>query len=500
MTRLDDERAAFRQLRAHAERLLQIVGDEREAEPVVQHRADARVVDPHQRQQRPQRGRRGGRLAGDGRRVERELGGRRVGGERLDPVEVRHFQRGEPLAQHRFERGFPTGFDVQLLPQTRQAAQFVLFEPRLDLAFGLDVFLQLLERGEARVELMNLRAFGLHALLRGAAFAVEARQRFLRVRETRLRVVQNFFVLGELHAQVFELRFVRGVETARFRLQALVTLLQLLQLLIRIALMRGFELERLFGLRDAAALRVQLRLRIAPARFERGHRVVLRGGFVFGERGFFFGDGQLFFGVRDIALRLFGLRLPLLALRGQRGDLRLHAIARFDDELDLGFEPADFRIRFVQRALRALHRVARGVMRDPQRFELRFDFAQLRGLRFEVDLRLFDRALLALPLAAGFVLAQQPQQTLLLFAVGSAVPCSAWRPRPAPSSFSRFAPSSRTMSSTRVRFSRVSCRRFSVSRRRSLYFDTPAASSRNTRSSSGFASIRRAIMPCPMIA
>ena len=41
------------------------------------------------------------------------------------------------------------------------------------------------------------------------------------------------------------------------------------------------------------------------------------------------------------------------------------------------------------------------------------------------------------------------------------------------------------MSSTRVRFSRVSCRRFSVSRRRSLYFDTPAASSRNTRSSSG---------------
>lgn len=37
----------------------------------------------------------------------------------------------------------------------------------------------------------------------------------------------------------------------------------------------------------------------------------------------------------------------------------------------------------------------------------------------------------------------------------------------------------------RARFSRVSARRFSVSRRRSLYLETPAASSRNRRSSSG---------------
>ena len=56
------------------------------------------------------------------------------------------------------------------------------------------------------------------------------------------------------------------------------------------------------------------------------------------------------------------------------------------------------------------------------------------------------------------------------------------------------------MSSTRVRFSRVSASRFSVSRRRSLYLETPAASSRNMRSSSGLASMIREIMPCPMIA
>jgi hypothetical protein len=38
-----------------------------------------------------------------------------------------------------------------------------------------------------------------------------------------------------------------------------------------------------------------------------------------------------------------------------------------------------------------------------------------------------------------------------------------------------------------------------VSRRRSRYFETPAASSRKTRSSSGFDVMTREIMPCSMI-
>jgi hypothetical protein len=68
------------------------------------------------------------------------------------------------------------------------------------------------------------------------------------------------------------------------------------------------------------------------------------------------------------------------------------------------------------------------------------------------------------------------------------------------SSLSRLALSSRRMSSTRVRFSRVSFRRFSVSRRRSLYLETPAASSRNRRSSSGRDSMMRLMVPWPMMA
>lgn len=418
MAGLHDERAACRQLRTRGKRLRDVVGDVHAAEPVVEHRADARVVDAHERQHRTQPGHRGGRLTGRGRRVERELRRRRIGRERLHPVEIRHFERREALAQHGLERRFPAGLDVQLLPQTRQRAQLVLVEPRLHLAFGLHVFLQLLQRGEARLELVDLRGFGLHALLRGAALAVEARHGFLRVGQARLRFGEDLFLLGQLHAQLLELRLVRRVEPARFALQALVALLKLLQLLVGVALVRRLELQRLLGLRDPRALVVELRLRVAPLRFERRQRIVLRGRVVFGERGLFVGHRAGLLGLLQLVLRLLGLRAPLLALRVQRGDLRLHAIARFDDELDLGFEAADLGVGLVERALRALHRVACRVVRDAQRLELRLDFAQLRRLRLEVDLRLLDRALLLLLLSGGLVLAQQPQQALLLLAVG----------------------------------------------------------------------------------
>src|SRR3546814_9450977 len=52
----------------------------------------------------------------------------------------------------------------------------------------------------------------------------------------------------------------------------------------------------------------------------------------------------------------------------------------------------------------------------------------------------------------------------------------------------------------RERFSRVCLIRDSVSLRRSLYFEMPAASSSHCRNSSGLASIIRETMPCSMIA
>ena len=55
-----------------------------------------------------------------------------------------------------------------------------------------------------------------------------------------MRFGENLFVLGKLHAQLFELRFIGRVEPVRFALEPLLALLQLLKLLIRVALMRRF--------------------------------------------------------------------------------------------------------------------------------------------------------------------------------------------------------------------------------------------------------------------
>ena len=54
MPRLHDERGAFRQLIARGQRLREIVGDESRGEPFVEHGAQARIVDTHERQQRAQ--------------------------------------------------------------------------------------------------------------------------------------------------------------------------------------------------------------------------------------------------------------------------------------------------------------------------------------------------------------------------------------------------------------------------------------------------------------
>ena len=60
--------------------------------------------------------------------------------------------------------------------------------------------------------------------------------------------------------------------------------------------------------------------------------------------------------------------------------------------------------------------------------------------------------------------------------------------------------SSRKISCTRTKFSWVSSKRAAVSLRRSLYLETPAASSRKTRSSSGFDSKIREMVPWPIMA
>jgi hypothetical protein len=193
------------------------------------------------------------------------------------------------------------------------------------------------------------------------------------------------------------------------------------------------------------------------------------------------------------------LALPLIALRGQRVELRLQAVARFDHELDLGFQAADLGIGLVQVTLSLMHAVAGGVMRLPHVFQLGFDVTQFarsvlpaRSAPFRYRGNIFPaRSSLRFCAAATAVSAFRPDRLAVhgIFA----------RPLPGFPVFQIGIQFAQDIFHSYQVFARI-LQRFSVSRRRSLYLDTPAASSRKIRSSSGRASMMREIMPCPMIA
>jgi hypothetical protein len=132
--------------------------------------------------------------------------------------------------------------------------------------------------------------------------------------------------------------------------------------------------------------------------------------------------------------------------------------------------------------------------------EARVDGLLLRVHGLETHLLLADRRPRRLPVPAGRATAPARGAACSVRSSSLAAPCTfpppaAWRCR-----CCSWRPSSSRRSVRRSRFSSVRRMRDSVSRRRSLYLEIPAASSINTRSSSGLDSIRREIMPCSMIA
>ena len=84
----------------------------------------------------------------------------------------------------------------------------------------------------------------------------------------------------------------------------------------------------------------------------------------------------------------------------------MQTAARFDNELDLCFEAADFRIGLIQMALRLMHAIAGAVMRLTHVLKFGFDVTQFGSLFFQIDLRFFDVAEMFVLLAFGFVFAQ----------------------------------------------------------------------------------------------
>jgi hypothetical protein len=184
---------------------------------------------------------------------------------------------------------------------------------------------------------------------------------------------------------------------------------------------------------------------------------------------------------------------------GQLRQPRLVFVLRFAAMADLGFQPGHLGVG-VEQSLCAYAR--RRWRQNGFRALLKpgFGFAQRGVLRFKVDDRALDFARQAFALGLRLVAPQQPEQLLLARQLDRCIRGTAGRLPPALPGAPSAPPSSRRMSSTRVRFSRVSAMRFSVSLRRSLYLVTPAASSRKTRNSSGLASMMREIVPWPMMA
>ena len=103
-------------------------------------------------------------------------------------------------------------------------------------------------------------------------------------------------------------------------------------------------------------------------------------------------------------------------MRGLLFDLRqarLHPLAALHHEANFCFQPPHLRACLIKQALRLVHAIARCIVRLTNRFQLAFNFAQIRDARLQrIDRRVLIR--LDLGLLAFCIRALQKPQLLLL--------------------------------------------------------------------------------------
>ncbi len=293
----------------------------------------------------------------------------------------------------------------------------MLFQPRLYLALGLNVFLQLFQCRQTRFELRIVCCFGIDLLLCAAALFFQSGLLFLRVFELRLRLLQRSLLFLQLHLQIGQMRRIWQVQAILFLRQPFAARRKVGQNVRGIALMRGFEFDLLLHLHRLAAGFRCLQLCLAPRLVQCRQPVILllrRLLRLLDAHHEFF---EMHLGLRELFLLLLPLTFPLIALCLEGIELRLQTIARLDHELDLRFQTANFGIGLVQVPLRLMHAIAGGIMRLAHVFEFGLDVTQLCSVFFEIDLRAFDIAKKLVLFRFRFVLAQQPQQLLLFFLV-----------------------------------------------------------------------------------
>ena len=175
-------------------------------QPVSHHRFLPGIVDLQQIGQPRQRGC-GLRRGGQRRAEERQLGRWRVLPEGAHHVQPRNFQRTQTFAQRAFQRVFPALLDVDAAPQTLQAIQPVLGQPGFELAIGLHLFLQRLERLHTGRQVSLLGGLGIDHLLLLAAGVIQLRHAVLQLMQAGIGHAGAFLCLGQLGLQVYQTRF-----------------------------------------------------------------------------------------------------------------------------------------------------------------------------------------------------------------------------------------------------------------------------------------------------
>jgi len=302
---------------------------------------------------------------------------------------------------------------VQSAPQALQAVQAVLLQPGLEFAVGLHFFLQRTQGFQPRRQIGLPGRFGVDGLLRGTARVVELRHAVLQFLQAR---VGDFVVLlraGELRLQVQQALLVGRGQGVPVGAQLLAPRAELARLLLDAALLGCQHLDLLLHLGHRRALLAGPGLRLAQRVFQFGQRALLLFELCRQRDGLLFGLGAL----RDDRL---DLAFSLVLARGPLGDLLLElqqpclsALAAFDDEADLGLQPADLGAGLVQQALSLIHLVAGGVVRLADGFQVGLDMAQIGHARFELVDGLLGLLLEPDLTLLGFRALEEPQLVLL---------------------------------------------------------------------------------------
>src|SRR6266481_4238204 len=179
--------------------------------------------------------------------------GRRVLEQALQQLGVGHLHRMKALAQGRFHRGFPAGFDPNFLPQPWFRRELVPADPILDLAVLLDLVLYFLQREQPALQGRELALEQLQAVDAPAALPVKGLPRGFELGEQRFLAGELGTALRQFLRQMRAQLRVGRDQLGAFGEQLLLALLQPLQRLAGVREVCLFHLERLLGLCDALA-------------------------------------------------------------------------------------------------------------------------------------------------------------------------------------------------------------------------------------------------------